>query len=175
MPPRKHRIFKNYRPRSSLSVAVFRRMFFIRSSCLTLGVTWTIGPVLHSSPYLPLLDQATASAISSCTEPTYRGGHLPRLSCEHLSCFDFLGFQHKPMLFLVLPQENRKTAVRPSACSSCWFSLAFSLHSWILSVPHDRAVLLSSQRTQIWTQTGPKVVSALAPLFSLFPWESFKL
>lgn len=61
----------------------------------------------------------------SSIHPPYHWGHLPWLSWRHLSCFDFLSWQHRAVLFLAcLRWEDWEMALRPSALLCCGAAVA---------------------------------------------------
>lgn len=88
---------------------------------LSLGICLILPslPTMRSSP------PASPSVTHSFIHPPYRRGHLPWLSWRHLSCFDFLSWQHRAVLFLAcLRREDWEMALRPSALLCCGVAVA---------------------------------------------------
>lgn len=88
---------------------------------LSLGICSTPPslPTMRSSP------PASSSVTHSSIHPPYRWGHLPWLSWRHLSCFDFLSWQHRAVLFLACRGwEDWEMALRPSALLCCGSAVA---------------------------------------------------
>jgi len=126
-----------------------------------------------SSPSLwclpPVSDGAASSVVYSYIQPPCWWGHLPWLSPQHLSCFDFLGFQRKPLLFLVLPQIERLENSSPAFWSfkvvdSTWLSVF--IHEFFLGCKLRRftwlkASSLFSESVHLGHKQRPNVVSAL--------------
>lgn len=107
--------------RTVLKYLQFRKEALCQPFRLSLGICSTLPslPTMRSSP------PASSSVTHSSIHPLYCWGHLPWLSWQHLSCFDFLSWQHRAVLFLAcLGWEDWEMALRPSALLCCGGALA---------------------------------------------------
>lgn len=156
-------------PGLRFSGCYFGKELFPQQFCLMQGLLWPprSSPSFRSSP------PACGSGHSICPvwlhSPSFLGRSLTLLPCKHLSWFDFLGFQHKPVLFFAFASdrkigEQRSGLLALQVVDSTWLSLF--IHEFFLCCKLRRLAWLKgssrcSSGTHLGHKEGPNVVSAL--------------